>query len=138
MPAEVAARLPVDTPRPARGDTASPRGASASLTVDGALASGEASARGRYLARVQSWLGRHRHYPHQARQEGLEGSARVRLVLNRFGEIQSYEFLERTGHPLLDRAVEALLEQASPLPAMPGFLTDEQVSMVVAISYDLR
>lgn len=138
LPAEVAARLPADTPRPAGNNTASQGGVAPSLTVDGARSSGDASARGRYLALIQSWLTRHKHYPHQARQQGLEGSAQVRLVVNRSGEIQSYQFLTQTGHPLLDRAVEALLEQASPLPSTPGFLADEEISMVVNISYSLQ
>lgn len=135
VPGRLAARLPAGGPSgqgeiPERGDVPG-------LVVDGALSGGEATARGRYLASVQSWLARHKHYPHQARQAGLEGEARLYLTLNRFGEIQTYEFLQRTGHPLLDRAVEALLKQAAPLPSMPGFLADDQLSMVVSIAYRL-
>lgn len=43
-----------------------------------------------------------------------------------------------SGHRLLDRAVETMIEEAQPLPAMPPEMQQAKLELVVPVQFDLK
>jgi protein TonB len=52
--------------------------------------------------------------------------------------VLSHHVERSSGHAVLDREVEELLERASPLPAMPADMTQDRLEVVVPIAFGLR
>ncbi|MDT0635168.1 energy transducer TonB [Spectribacter hydrogenoxidans] len=91
-----------------------------------------------YIDTVRGWLSDNKQYPEQARQRGDEGVVRIYFVVDREGNILEYRILESSGIALLDREVEALLDRAQPLPAMPDDLRRNRIELVVPIEFSLN
>lgn len=68
----------------------------------------------------------------------MEGTTTVRFTIARNGSVLSYRIVASSGHPLLDREVEELLQRASPLPALPPDVDADRLELVVPISFTLR
>lgn len=91
-----------------------------------------------YIDTVRGWLSDNKQYPEQARQRGDEGVVRIYFVVDREGNILEYRILEGSGIALLDREVEALLDRAQPLPAMPDDLRRNRIELIVPIEFSLN
>ncbi len=91
-----------------------------------------------YIDTVRGWLSDNKRYPEQARQRGDEGVVRIYFVVDREGNILEYRILESSGIALLDREVEALLDRAQPLPAMPDDLRRNRIELTVPIEFSLN
>ncbi|HEX7007680.1 MAG TPA: energy transducer TonB [Alphaproteobacteria bacterium] len=91
-----------------------------------------------YLARLRAWLERHKEYPRRALARHIEGTVLVHFVMDREGRVLSSRITRTSGHPVLDRAVEAMLERAQPLPRMPDDMPQQQLSLVVPIQFFMR
>lgn len=74
-----------------------------------------------YLELLQYTLQENSIIPHQARDEGLQGDAVLRLTFDRKGFVQEYELVAATGFEILDNAALALAQKLmqKPLPPMP-------------------
>jgi len=104
----------------------------------GAKGSGAASARRSYYGTLASWLARHKRYPAQARRRHQQGTVRVTFTIDRQGRLLSHRIVSGSGHPSLDREVEAMLKRASPMPPIPAALGKNRVTITVPISFSLR
>ncbi len=91
-----------------------------------------------YMQTLQVWLERHQRYPRRARRKQQEGTAIVRIVVDRDGEITSYELIQSTGYRLLDKEVREMIERASPLPAIPTEMTHSRLEIKIPIAFSLR
>lgn len=91
-----------------------------------------------YLAALRAQLERHKTYPPVAQRRRMEGTTTVRFTIARSGTVLNYRIVGSSGHSLLDREVEELLQRASPLPALPSDVDGEQLEIVVPISFYLR
>ncbi|MFP4080215.1 MAG: energy transducer TonB, partial [Ectothiorhodospira sp.] len=111
--------------------------AGGSARADAGGAAGE-DARRDYARQLQAWLERHKRYPRQARFRRQEGTVTVRFVVDRKGRVRSHELVGSSGHPALDREVEAMLERAQPLPEMPEDLPGEGFSVEMPVRFNLR
>jgi periplasmic protein TonB len=58
----------------------------------------------------------HRHYPVQARRQGIEGTVRLAFRIRVDGSLAAIEVRESSGSRLLDRAAVRTVERASPVP----------------------
>ena len=90
-----------------------------------------------YFAELSAWLNRHKQYPRAARQRRQTGIVELRFTMNAAGEVLSYEISKSSGHDLLDRAVIQMLERATPLPAMPAALGQQQLTLTLPIQFNL-
>ena len=77
-------------------------------------------------------------YPRSAMMRQLEGSARVKVVMDRSGAIQSYEILQPTGHTVLDTEIERLMARVNPLPKPPAELTDDRLTIILPLNWALQ
>ncbi len=77
-------------------------------------------------------------YPRSAMRQEIEGRAKIKISINRTGEIQNFEIVEKTGHDVLDEEVPKLVERLNPLPTPPKSMTDEQLSFILPVSWRLQ
>lgn len=91
-----------------------------------------------YIGQVRSWLERHRTYPLAARRQRIEGRAVLWFRIDRQGKVLAYRIVEGSGHGLLDRAVEQMIERASPLPRVPRDHPVDEPEFLIPIDFRLR
>ena len=77
-------------------------------------------------------------YPRSAMRKELEGRAKVRVSIDREGNIVNHEILAATGHDVFDKEIPKLIGRINPLPAPPGSLSDDQLSFVLPLSWVIR
>lgn len=83
-------------------------------------------------------LGKHKRYPMSARQRRQQGTAWVRLTLDRNGRVLSRRLEQGCGIEALDREAEELLDRAQPLPPIPADLKEDQMELVLPVEFSLR
>lgn len=99
---------------------------------------GAVKAKDDYFGRVLAWLERHKRYPGEARSKRNEGTAMVWFVMDRKGRVHGSKLHKTSGFPVLDEAAVKMVERASPLPAMPAEMPDQQVELVVPVEFYIR
>ena len=72
-----------------------------------------------YLTELAMWLNQHKRYPAVARRRGQEGEISVRFSINTEGKLLSHEIVSPAKHASLNAAVVKMLQEASPMPAIP-------------------
>lgn len=77
-------------------------------------------------------------YPRSALRKELEGSAKVRITMDRTGAISNFELIEGTGHDELDREVPKLIERINPLPSPPAELADADLTFILPLAWALQ
>lgn len=91
-----------------------------------------------YLAILSAWLEQHKEYPRRAQLRRQEGTATLRFVIDRKGRVLSFEIVKSSGYPALDREVKAMIQRASPVPAMPDNMQQAELELVVPVAFKLR
>jgi len=91
-----------------------------------------------YLTRLLNWLERHKEYPRRAQRRRQEGTAMLFFRMDRDGRVTEFRIEKGSGHALLDAEVEAMIQRAQPLPAMPDFMQQSQLELVVPVNFVLR
>lgn len=91
-----------------------------------------------YQTSVVQTLMRYREYPPLAQRRGIEGRNMVRLVIERDGTVSSIEMIEQSGHGLLDRATEDMIDRVKRFPPFPDDLKMPRMVLRVPVVYDLR
>ena len=99
-----------------------------------------AQLRDQYGKAAHHWLNKHKRYPRRAEYRGDEGTVLVTFVVNRHGEVLSYELERSSGNTLLDKEALALIKRAQPLPVFPDELADvkDTITVLVTIPFKLR
>jgi protein TonB len=91
-----------------------------------------------YMALLQAWLERHKEYPRGARLRRIEGTTLLYFVMDRSGTVIDYRIQKSSGHAMLDHEVEAMIERAQPLPAIPQDMNRQRLELVVPVQFLLR
>lgn len=90
-----------------------------------------------YLTRLRAWLERHKRYPEQARMLRTQGVATLWFRMARDGTVLAWRIDRGSGSPLLDEAVRAMIESASPLPALPAEVAGGTLELRVPVAFRL-
>lgn len=78
-------------------------------------------------------------YPRMAQRRGLEGTATVRVVINRDGTLsRTPDIVDSTSHRSLDREVLRMVEAAAPFAAFPGASDAEEQEFVIPVRFRLK
>jgi len=77
-------------------------------------------------------------YPRAAMRKELEGRAKVRINIDREGNIVKHEILSPTGLEVFDNEIPKLIDRINPLPSPPDALSDDQLSFVLPLSWVIR
>jgi len=110
--------------------------ASTPESANGAYGSAE-EATDDYIVRLRAWLSRHKQYPMAARNQEIEGTVRLYLVIDDNGNILSQRIVESSGSPMLDEAARQMLERSQPLPRMPMSMRRNRLELVVPVVFSL-
>lgn len=130
---------PADTPAPAGNQGQAGNQATGEAgDADDRSGGGSPGAAADYAALISAWLEKHKEYPRRARQRNHEGTALLYFVIDRQGRIISHRLQRSSGHEALDREVEAMLQRAQPLPAMPADMPGDRLELVVPVQFRLR
>jgi len=98
----------------------------------------DASVEADYIARLASWLARHKQYPRTARRRNLEGVAQLTFTLNAEGKVLKSDVTGSSGYQVLDREVIKMLERSEPLPAFPTGLNRRTMEIIIPIRFELE
>ncbi len=99
----------------------------------------DAEVMARYEQLISLWIEKHRIYPQQAREMGLQGEAVIRIRIDRAGNIHQISLHKSAGDPLLDRAALQMAQKANPVPAVPeNYPAGEAFEFLVPVSFKLQ
>ncbi|MFT5422170.1 MAG: protein TonB [Candidatus Endobugula sp.] len=84
-----------------------------------------------YERKLLAWLEQHKHYPNSARRRRQEDTVTLAFIIDKTGQVLSYEITSPSHYNKLNKAVISMIEKANPLPAIP-------TEMVVAGTGTLR
>jgi len=76
-------------------------------------------------------------YPRAALSKQIEGKAKIKITLDKSGNITNYEITEPTGEAALDDELPKLMERLDPMPALPASFAKDSLTFVLPISYRL-
>jgi protein TonB len=62
----------------------------------------------------------------------------LHFVLDRSGRVISYRIIRSSGHEILDKAVETLIQRASPMPPLPDSLSGDTLEIDVPVDFFIR
>lgn len=91
-----------------------------------------------YFTLLSAWLEQHKQYPSRAQRRRQEGTVYLRFVVDREGNVLSYQIERSSGYRLLDSEVEKMIRRAAPLPKMPNELMEAQLELVLPVSFYMR
>lgn len=87
---------------------------------------------------VVSLVAKKQVYPREAMSQEVEGRARVRVTINRSGQITDYVMVEKTGNAILDAEVLRMKDRINPLPTPPASISDTNLTFVLPLSWVLQ
>ncbi|HEY7688936.1 MAG TPA: energy transducer TonB [Dongiaceae bacterium] len=97
-----------------------------------------ASREPRYADILLAWLQQKLIYPPKAERRGIEGTATVWIQIDSAGHVLDYRIRQSSGHRLLDREVEALIERADPMPPVPADEQAPQLEFTIPVVFDIK
>ncbi|MGN8158250.1 energy transducer TonB [Salinisphaera sp. RV14] len=91
-----------------------------------------------YIAKLRAWLGRHKHYPDQARQNHTQGTVKLFLAIDADGKVLESRIAASSGSPALDAAARRMLAASRPLPPMPAAAQRNRLELIIPIVFKLH
>lgn len=93
----------------------------------------------RYEQLISIWIQQHKMYPKSAKDQGVQGSALVRIRIDRQGNIKYFKMEQSTGYSILDDAIVAMVRAADPVPPVPAnYPAGNLIEFLIPVSYKLR
>jgi protein TonB len=91
-----------------------------------------------YLSRLAAYLNGFKNYPYGARQRREQGTVRLHFVMDRAGNVLSFQVAGSSGWSDLDDEARALILRAQPLPPVPRNYPGQTLDLIVPIVFSLR
>lgn len=91
----------------------------------------------RYFGVLKSWLNAHKTYPPELKKAKIQGVVTVRFTINQQGQLQQASIKVSSGSARLDQAALAMVQQASPMPAIPESLKRDRLTLALPVEYSL-
>ena len=126
---------------PAPRTTASPRSDNVNAPVAAAPSVGSAEARAAIAAwrdLVVAQLQRAKRYPNGAESRREQGVVTLTFSVNRQGQVTARSIAHSSGFSDLDQEVLAMVQRASPFPAFPAAMTQQNVQLTAPVRFSLR
>ena len=89
-----------------------------------------------WLSALHDWWQRHGYYPEQAAALQQDGTVRIEIVVNKYGNVTALRMVDRSGSQWLDLAAQSVFRGAK-LPSLLPFTTDDHISVDLKIQYIL-
>ena len=94
--------------------------------------------RNSYFANISAMLAQAKRYPKRAVRRKQEGTVKVNLVIDRNGELVSFDITQSSRHRVLDREVERMIQRSAPFPEIPVAIAGNTLSITVPVAFFLR
>jgi protein TonB len=91
----------------------------------------------KYIAAVMRHLHRHKKYPRELKRAKIEGTVLVQFTIDHDGHLIASDVKQGSGHAELDRAAMEMLSRADPLPAIPDFMSRDELALAIPVEYSL-
>ena len=91
-----------------------------------------------YESVMLNYIIRHMRYPAIARARHQEGTAYVRVVMDRRGYVLSSALAKTSRAQALDDEALDLMQRAQPLPAPPDSVTGDRIEFVIPVAFKLN
>ncbi len=91
----------------------------------------------KYIAAVMRQLHRHKKYPRELKKAKIEGTVVVQFTIDHDGHLIASDVKQSSGHAELDRAAMEMLARADPLPAIPDFMSRDELALAIPVEYSL-
>lgn len=91
-----------------------------------------------YLQKVAAIIAEHKTYPEFARAREYEGNVVVSFLIGKNGDLKKAKIADSSGYDSLDQQALAILKRAAPFPAFPEEIVKEQLSIKMAIVFELE
>lgn len=91
-----------------------------------------------YQSRLMRHLNRVKRYPPEAQRRRVEGVALLSFTIDPAGRVLAFRLERSSGNPLLDDETLAMIQRASPLPALPPEMARARLELVVPVEFTLR
>jgi len=132
------ASVEIPAPRPRSPPPVSaPRQRGQAAGASSPSAGGNAGLRRSYAGVLAAHLSRYKSYPISARRQGREGTARLRLVVDRTGRVLDARIAQSAPFPEFDEAAMSMLARAQPLPPFPNGMTETEIVVMVPVTFEL-
>lgn len=92
----------------------------------------------RYLTQLIRWTQSFAKYPKLALRRGREGTVRLTVTLNRYGQVKRINYEEKARFDILNEAAEQAIKDASPYPSMPSGVNGREFQFTVPIIFNLK
>ena len=135
-PPVASVEVPAARPRPPPQPSA-PRQQGQAVGASSPSAGGNVGLRRSYAGVLAAHLNRHKSYPLSARRQGREGTARLRLVVDRTGSVLDARIAQSAAFPEFDEAAMAMLARAQPLPPFPNGMSETEIVVMVPVTFEL-
>jgi protein TonB len=83
-------------------------------------------------------LSKHKRYPGEARNRGIQGVVTVNFTIDRTGRVTQARIVKGSGSSVLDDEALELLQRASPLPPPPDDTPDNALSFTQPFQFNFR
>jgi protein TonB len=103
-----------------------------SIASQGGASAGEKAL---YAARLRSHVQRFERYPAEAERNGVAGSARILITIDRGGRLVSSRLAAGSGSAILDEAAKATAERASPYPPPPDGIGGRTLTFAATVRF---
>jgi protein TonB len=103
-----------------------------SVASRGGASAGEKAA---YAARLRSHVQRFERYPAEAERNGVIGSARITITIDRSGRLLSSRLAASSGSAILDDAARATAARASPYPPPPDGIGGRTLTFAATVRF---
>ncbi|MGV6807455.1 MAG: energy transducer TonB, partial [bacterium] len=77
-------------------------------------------------------------YPKAAVRRNRQGTVRVDMLISRAGELIDAQVVESAGFGPLDEAAIAAVKKAAPFPAAPDEIPDDEIQLLLPVSFRLQ
>lgn len=111
---------------------------SSTLGVSNGTGDPSEPARISYQDMVATILARAKRYPERALRRHTTGEGTIRIRIAADGDVTAFEIVRSTSSPILDDALQEMVERAAPFPPFPQGLTKDSLSIVVPVSFELQ
>jgi len=91
-----------------------------------------------YQLKLMQHLNTYKRYPSASRAQREEGVALLSFTIDQHGNVLAYRLARSSGHPRLDEETLALIQRASPVPAVPKELWRTPMVLVVPVDFSIR
>ncbi len=90
-----------------------------------------------YYSRLAKYTHRFLTYPQKAWDRGREGNVRLRVTIDRSGDVKVSEILEASEYKSLNKEAKKAVNRASPYPAIPDEIQGDEYSFTFRVAFKI-